>query len=115
MTFRGSCHCGAIRFELTSTPITEGIRCNCSLCDRRGVVMSARYFTPKEIRVEGKERATTYRWGDRLVNHWFCTTCGVYTFHDTTAKPGHFRVNLGCLEGIDPRGLRIAITDGRAF
>lgn len=115
MFYSGGCHCGAIRFWLAIEPITQGIRCNCSLCERRGVLMSARYFTPDEIRVEGQASATAYRWGDRLVNHWFCATCGVYTFHDTTERPGHFRVNLACVDGLDAQSLTVRWVDGRSF
>lgn len=114
-TYLGACHCGSIRFRLTIEPITRGLRCNCSLCVRRGAVMSARYFEPDEIRVESRDALTCYRWGDRLVEHWFCRFCGVYTFHNPVATPGRYRVNLGCIESIDTSSLQIDVVDGRAF
>jgi len=77
--------------------------------------MSTRYFTPEEMRVEGRDALALYQWGDMLVNNWFCRNCGIYTFHDAIAKPGHYRVNLGCIEGIDPLSLTIELVDGRAF
>jgi hypothetical protein len=49
------------------------------------------------------------------VNHCFCTRCGIYTFHDTTERPGHVRVNLGCVTGVDPRTLAITLIDGQCF
>jgi hypothetical protein len=48
------------------------------------------------------------------VNHWFCRTCGVYPFHDVTDRPGHYRVNLGCVDGLDALGLAIDVLDGRS-
>lgn len=44
-----------------------------------------------------------------------CKTCGIFTFGELTEKPGHFRVNLGCVEGVDPLGLEITLIDGKSF
>src|SRR5207253_2857712 len=108
-------HCGALRFRIDCDEITTGIRCNCSYCVRKSAVMSTRYFSPAEISVEGLASLRRYEWGDRMVNHWFCATCGIYPFHDVIEKPGHYRVNLGCIDEIDPLALAITLIDGRAF
>ncbi len=115
-TYRGRCHCGAVRFAFTSEEITEGRRCNCSICVRKGAVLSVRYIPRAEFsELEGLDALACYRFGDRMVNHYFCRTCGIYPFHDTTDQPGAYRVNLGCIEGLDPLALPIQILDGRAF
>lgn len=36
---RGSCHCGAVRFEVTGE-ITELTTCDCSLCRKKNALMS---------------------------------------------------------------------------
>src|SRR5256885_5447391 len=36
-TYKGACHCGVVTFEV-ETPLTPAVRCNCSLCRRRGAV-----------------------------------------------------------------------------
>jgi hypothetical protein len=114
--YRGSCHCGAIRFSFRSDEITTGCRCNCSICIRKGATMSSRYYTPEEmISVEGLDSLTLYQFGDHAVNHWFCRVCGIYPFHDGPARPGHYRVNLGCVEGVDPLALDVTLIDGRSF
>ncbi len=114
--FNGRCHCGAIAFRFRSEPITSGVRCNCSICVRKGVVMSVRYYPPEDFEaLAGFEGMAVYRFGDNLVNHNFCRTCGVYPFHDTTLKPGHYRVNLGCLEKVDPLSLPVEVLDGKSF
>jgi hypothetical protein len=113
--YRGSCHCGAVRFRLESEPITTGCRCNCSICRRKGTVMSDVYFAPDVFTLESRDTLAVYRWGDQDVNHYFCTTCGIYTFHDTTATPGHYRVNLGCIDDLDTLTLEIRLIDGRSF
>ena len=120
-TYRGSCHCGAVTFTITTGEITKGIRCNCSICRRRGAVMSDVYFTPDEIVVEGKDSLALYQWGDRVMNHWFCRTCGINPFAEVVegatgpASPVRYRVNLGCVEGIDPFALEIRLLDGASL
>jgi hypothetical protein len=77
--------------------------------------MSEKYYTPDEIEVEGMDAVTLYRWGDRMVDNYFCKTCGIYVFHCVTAQPGSYRVNLGCVDGIDPLAVEITLIDGRSF
>ena len=114
--YSGHCHCGAVRFRFRSDEITTACRCNCSMCIRKGAVMSSRYI-PREDFEEliGVEGLSVYRFGDRVVNHYFCGTCGVYPLHDATVKPGQYRVNLGCIDDLDPLGLAVTLIDGRSF
>ena len=39
MTYHGSCHCGAVTFEVEAE-FTEGISCNCSHCKRKGMLLA---------------------------------------------------------------------------
>ena len=72
ITYRARCHCGAVRFRFRSDPITEGIRCNCSICIRKGAVMSVRYYPPDAFDpIEGTESLTLYQFGDHDVGHYF--------------------------------------------
>src|SRR5678815_3215021 len=78
-TYEGQCHCGAVRFRFRSEEITRGIRCNCSICIRRGAVMARAYVPPEDIELlEGKDALEVYLFGDRMVNHHFCR-CLLYT------------------------------------
>ena len=115
MTYQGSCHCGSVRFRITCEPITKGLRCNCSICRRRGAVMSDVYFTPDQMSVENTDALGVYIFGDRMMNHWFCKTCGIFPFADAVEKPRHYRVNLGCVEGIDPLAVEIRLVDGASY
>jgi hypothetical protein len=115
-TYSGRCHCGAVRFRFRSEELTTGVRCNCSMCVRKGAVMSSRYIAREDFEeLEGLDALAVYRFGDRVVNHYFCRTCGIYPFHDATVRPGEYRVNVGCIEGLDPLALRIELIDGRSF
>ena len=42
MEYKASCHCGRVRFSLRSPEIKTGVRCICSVCVRRGAVLSSR-------------------------------------------------------------------------
>jgi hypothetical protein len=115
-SYAGRCHCGAVRFRFRSEEITRGIRCNCSICIRRGAVMSAEWIPPEALELlEGKEMLTLYRFGDVMMNHYFCSRCGIFPFSDVIERPGRYRVNLGCIDGLDPYGLEIALVDGRSY
>src|SRR5689334_12544692 len=104
-TYHGSCHCGAVKFSFVGEPITKGCRCNCSICRRRGAIMSNDYVPAEALTFEGKDALALYQFGDRDMNHWFCKTCGIFPFSGVAAPPGRYRVNLGCVDGIDPFAL----------
>ena len=123
-TYHASCHCGSVRFEFASEEITSGRRCNCSICSRKGIVMSPRYYRPEEMRIEGESFLSLYQFGDKDVNHYFCRTCGISPFNRVakvpadytgSARPGYCRVNLGCVQELDVFALDIEVIDGRSF
>jgi len=113
-TYRGSCHCGAIKFSFESEPITRGLRCTCSLCVRKGAMMSPEPIPPEKFHIETDEgNLGLYQFGIKTARHYFCKTCGIYTFHETARKIGHYRVNLGCLEDVDTFALEADVFDGK--
>ena len=112
--YTGRCHCGNIRFSFLSEPITEGLRCNCSMCIRKGAVMSKHRIPTADFRPHtDMDLLSDYRWNDRVVNHLFCKTCGIYPYHG--GGEYGFRVNLGCVEGLDPLSLSITVFDGKSM
>jgi hypothetical protein len=110
----GSCHCGAVRFEVDidlSAPLT----CNCSYCRRRGSILA---FTPEasfELK-SGQDRLTDYRFDTMKIRHQFCATCGMEAFASAPAPDGTpmVAVNLRCLEDVDLEGFNPRQYDGRA-
>ena len=54
-----------------------------------------------------------YQFGARTAKHYFCKRCGIYPFHETARAPGHYRVNLGCVEGVDTFSLEFDVFDGK--
>lgn len=112
--YQGSCHCGAVKFSYVGEPIANGLRCNCSLCSRKGAMMTTEAIPPDHFDIDADEGALgLYQFGAETAKHYFCKHCGIYTFHETARMPGHFRANLGCIEGIDPFSLEADLFDGK--
>ena len=57
-----------------------------------------------------------YVWNEKVLRNYFCRTCGIYTYigDGENAKDG-YRVNLGCVEGVDPLALEITVVDGKSL
>lgn len=112
--YQGRCHCGAVKFSYDGDEITSGLRCNCSYCSRRGALMSPEAIAPERFKIEANDGALgLYQFGIKTAKHYFCKHCGIYPFHETARKPGHFRVNLACVDGIDPFALQCEVFDGK--
>jgi hypothetical protein len=111
----GTCHCGAVRFEVD---LEEGLsnlrRCNCSLCRRKGAIMAS--VPVERLRVvAGIDKLTLYQWNTRQARHYFCSVCGIYTHHQRRSNPREYGFNVACIEGVDPFALgAIAVGDGAA-
>jgi hypothetical protein len=113
-SFKGSCHCGAVKFEVR-TALEPAARCNCSLCRRKGALMSPMFAGQNLTILEGEEALTLYQFNTGTAKHYFCKHCGIYPFHQTRKDPLQWRVNLGCLEGVDPYGLAHSVSDGASL
>jgi hypothetical protein len=111
--YKGSCHCGAVKFEVQST-LSPALRCNCSLCRRKGTVMAA--VDPAHFKLlSGQNSLSLYQFNTRAAKHYFCKVCGIYTFHRPRTNPDIYRVNVGCLEGVDPFSLEVGLNDGASL
>lgn len=112
-SYKGSCHCGAVQFEVQTT-LSPAVRCNCSLCRRKGAVMAT--VEPEHFRLlRGEDHLSLYQFNTRVAKHYFCDVCGIYTFHRPRTKPNIYRVNVGCLEGVDPLSLDVEVNDGASL
>ena len=115
-TYQGNCHCGNITFEFQAETITQGLRCNCSLCKRKGTVMLPYTLKSEDLKIKvDNDSLATYEFGSNVAKHHFCKNCGIYTFHQTMRKPGEYRVNLACIDEIDPFSLEVDVFDGASL
>lgn len=110
----GSCHCGAVKFEV-QTALEPATRCNCSLCRRKGALMSPTFAADALRIVQGHEQLSMYQFNSRVVKHYFCKVCGIYPFHQTRKDTNAWRVNLGCLDDVDPYTLGNSVADGASL
>lgn len=115
-TFKGSCHCGAVQFEVRNQDKLEALMtCNCSLCRRRGAIMATAALADLVI-TRGEDKLSLYQWNTRIAKHYFCSVCGIYTHHQRRRRPNEYGFNVACIEGIDLEALgEIPVTDGRTF
>jgi hypothetical protein len=102
VTMRGSCHCGAVKFEADlSNGLATARRCTCSFCQMRGAVAVSAPLDGVRI-LAGAEQLTSYRFNTGTAQHFFCSVCGIYTHHQRRSNPNEYGVNAACLEGISP-------------
>ena len=107
------CHCGAIEAEIDISENLEKIlRCNCSLCKRKGAIMSMVKNEAFRI-IKGEDKLKIYQFHTKVAKHYFCSICGIYTHHNPRSNPSMTGFNLGCIDEIDTFGLKsISINDG---
>lgn len=86
--------------------------------------MSFEYIPANAFALEGEASLAVYQFGDKSMHHYFCKSCGIAPFssvaslpdgYEGRAKIGDRRVNLGCVDGLNPLELAITIIDGRSF
>ena len=113
MTWSGSCHCGAVRFEV-SAQIDELTTCDCSLCVMKNAVMAKVHEDALTV-TAGEEALSLYQWNTRRAKHYFCSRCGIYTFHRKRSAPDHYGVNVFCLDNFDVASIPVRATEGASM
>ena len=111
--YRGSCHCGAVQFEI-ETEITDLYTCDCSLCRKKNALMTTVHEDKFEL-LAGADRLTLYQWNAKIARHFFCSSCGIYQFHKKRAMPDHYGINVRCLDGFDAEGMPVRRADGKTM
>ena len=112
-TYTGSCHCGDVRFEVTSN-LTPVLSCNCSMCQRTGALLT--FVGEDQFKLLSKGEQRDYQFNKHVIHHLFCTRCGTRSFSNGTAPDGRkmVAINVRCLEGLDLKSLTITEVDGRS-
>jgi hypothetical protein len=108
--YSGSCHCGAVAFRIEAD-IAELTTCDCSLCTRKNAVM-AKVHESKLTILSGEDALSLYQWNTRRAKHYFCSRCGIYTFHRKRSEPDHYGVNVFCLDDFDAASVPVRATEG---
>ena len=123
-TYKGSCHCGAVRFECDLDLSAGTTRCNCSFCRKARFWMVLAGGASFRL-LQGQEVLTDYQWtpptrAAPFLHLCFCSRCGVRPFTKGGVLPelgGEFHaVNIACLDDATEQELSeapIRFVDGR--
>ena len=112
MKYSGSCQCGKVTFDV-DMQIDKVISCNCSRCRRLGSLLAGtkkENFTLKS----GKDVLTDYKFNKHVINHYFCSTCGIQPYAAGKGRDGSdmVMINVRCLDGLDPDSFAVMKFDG---
>lgn len=102
---RGSCLCGAVRFEIEG-PLPAPDACHCVQCRKS----SGHYFVSSDVKrsavtIHGQDAITWFH-STAKVRRGFCATCGASLFWDPVFHDW-IGVAMGAIDG--PTGTRTAI------
>ncbi len=107
------CHCGAVEAEINIDNVENVVRCNCSICKRKGAIMCM-VENEKFKLIKGKENLKLYQFHSKIAKHYFCYNCGIYTHHHPRINPSLTAFNVGCIEEIDTfKFEKIKVADGQ--
>ncbi len=115
-TYKGGCHCGAVRFETNADLSGNILACNCSICAKQGLWLT---FVPAEdFKLEsGEQDLADYTFNKGSIHHRFCRKCGVESFGTGMQPDGKamVAVNVRCLDGVDISTLTVTPFDGKSL
>ena len=70
-----TCHCGGVEAEVNlSEKLEKVLRCNCSICKRKGYIMTMVGGDDFKI-TKGKDLLTLYQYHTKVAEHYFCSKC----------------------------------------
>ena len=107
------CHCGTVKAEINVPENFEKVlRCNCSLCKRKGALMTLVKNEDFKI-TNGADKISLYQFHTKVAKHYFCSICGIYTHHNPRSNPAMTGFNIGCIDEFDTFSLKnISIIEG---
>ncbi|HKE13187.1 MAG TPA: GFA family protein [Myxococcota bacterium] len=120
--YRGSCHCGRVRFEV-DLDLDHVRSCDCSICHRRGALLCR--AEARDFRLlSPPEDLTLYQWHTRTAEDYFCSTCGILPFRRPRRRTAReiaegvpefsgWSINVRCLEGVALTDIPVVQIRGR--
>ena len=111
-----TCHCGAVEAEINfEKNISELMRCNCSMCKRKGTMYTVIKKESLKI-IKGETKIKTYQFNTKKAKHHFCSECGTHTHNLRRSDPNTYGINVGCIDEIKTSELfklKTFINDGQ--
>lgn len=111
----GSCHCGAVRYEVELDLEGPGLVCNCSMCRRSGSMLM--FTAPDKFTLlSGESNLVDYVFHKHVIHHVFCKTCGIKPFaRGKTPRGEMVAINIRCLDDVDVFTQPTKQVDGKSF
>ena len=95
--YQGSCHCGAVKFEVRLNNYLV-YDCNCSICRKKGFLHLI--VPPEQFKlIKGAQYLSIYTFNTQVAQHKFCRICGIHAFYTPRSHPDQIDVNVRCLDG----------------
>lgn len=114
-TLRGSCHCGAVRFQVQADLAHGASRCNCSVCTKLGALGSI--VKPDAFELLSEQAAlSSYEWGHKISKRYFCKSCGTYCYasgHLAEVGGDFVSFNYNTIDELEIGDLPVVYWDGR--
>lgn len=78
-TYKGSCHCGAVKYQADIDLSKGTMKCNCHLCTK---MRSWKVFIKPEgfKLIFGADQVSEYHGKNPTAQRFFCKTCGIYLY-----------------------------------
>lgn len=109
--FEGGCHCGRVRFRVTTAEPLVALDCNCTICTKKGFLHLIVTKDAFEL-LSGAGDLTTYTFNTGVAKHTFCRVCGMHPFYTPRSHPDGIDVNVRCLDGDARSRFRVEPFDG---
>ena len=114
-TLRGSCHCGAVKFEVQADPARGANRCNCSVCTKLGALGAI--VPPESFQLlSGEAKLGVYEWGYKISKRYFCKDCGTHCFgrgHLAEVGGDYVSFSYNAVDDFEISQLKVVHWDGR--
>lgn len=111
MIYQGSCHCGAVMFEVEARDPLTVEDCNCSICTKTGFLHLIVPLSKFKL-LAGSDQLASYTFNTKIAKHTFCKVCGVKPFYTPRSNPDGIDVNVRCLNP-PPKSINIVKFDGQ--
>lgn len=113
-TYTGGCHCQKVRYEVDIENFDGVISCNCSICAKRGWLLT--FVQTSTFRLlSGEGETITYHFNQNKIDHLFCKTCGTASYGKGSDGSGNemVAINVRCLDDVDIKALTVNEYNGK--